>query len=158
MIIDSSLARGLRQREHRRLVTILNKPPSIQGRGTRAAWLRRAHSRIMGIFDKYVVCNYEEGTKPANTVKKYMVMVPTTEDEYISYNVMLIEIKGKDQSHDLKESPIGITHHAYERVIQSIGSTKVREAAEILHSPVLSMIFHISKKRDTQPGRRIKDL
>lgn len=159
MIIDSSLARGLHKRERRRLTSRLKTLLSVEGKGTRAAWLRRAHSRVMKSFDKYVILDFEEGTKPANTIKDYLVIAPATKDEYIAFVVVLIKIKGKDQSHDFKEAPIAITHHAYERVIQSVGHSNVKEAVEIMHFPILSMLSQISSKSVLAEGeeKRICD-
>jgi len=113
----------------------------------------------MTSFDKYVILDFEEGTKPANTVKDYLVIAPATKHDYIAFVVVLIRIKGKDQSHDFKETPIAITHHAYERVIQSVGNRNVKEAAEIMHFPIVAMLAQINSKgvlaRDEE--KRISD-
>ena len=146
MIIDPSLARGLRKRELRRLSDIFDSAKSREGKRSRAAWLRRTHALIIGTFGDYVIWVETEGTKPANTIKSYVVIMPVEDDGYIAFVVVFVQIKGKDQSIDIDNFPIEITHHAFERVIQSVGVANVKKAAKILHFPVNAVMAHITKE------------
>ena len=146
MIIDPSLAKGLRKRELRRLADIFDSSGSCGGKRSRAAWLRRTHAKIIRAFGDYVIWAETEGTKPANTIKSYVVIMPIEDDDYIAFVVVFVQIKGKDQSFDIDNLPIEVTHHAFERVIQSVGIADVKKAAKILHFPINAMMAHITKE------------
>lgn len=156
MIIDPSLAKGLRKRELRRMSDIFNSASSREGKRSRAAWLRRTHALIIGTFGDYVIWVETEGAKPANTIKSYVVIMPIEGDDYIAFLIVFIQIKGKDQSIDIDNLPIAVTHHAFERVIQSVGIANVKKAAKILHSPINAVMAHITKEGLPDEGDKFK--
>ena len=146
MVIDPSLAKGLRKREHRRLTEAFKAVKSFSGKGTRAAWLRRAEREIKRLFGDYICWCNTQGTKPANTEKQFIVVSPTVNDAQYDYVISAIKAIGRNQSIDHIDISIAITHHAFERIIQSFGSINVKTAVIVLHVPIVSMFLTINKR------------